>query len=127
MFPIYPSWGIKDIIVTTLACHPQCSRCKGPLATDCLVCSDVNRIFVNKSCLCNTATGYYEQGTVCQTSCTSGYYRDPMTAKCVIPTSCTAPFRFADPTTGNCVSDCPTSYYAQNSTKICVTNCGLTN
>ena len=59
LFSIYPEWGIKDIIVTTLACHSQCSRCKGPLATDCLVCNDTNRRFVNNSCLCNTTNGYY--------------------------------------------------------------------
>ncbi len=42
----------------------------------------------------------------------------------MLPTSCTAPNRFADPSTGFCVQDCPSTYYALNSTKMCVTSCG---
>lgn len=43
MFSPYPNWGIKDIVVTALACHSACSTCTGPLATDCIVCSDSTR------------------------------------------------------------------------------------
>ena len=59
LFATYPNWGIKDIVVTTLACHSQCSSCTGPLATDCTVCTDTTRRFVNGSCLCNTASNYF--------------------------------------------------------------------
>ncbi len=43
MFNPYPNWGIKDIVVTALSCHSACSTCTGPLATDCIVCSDSTR------------------------------------------------------------------------------------
>lgn len=68
---------------------------------------------------------------MCTLTCNPGYYKDPITAKCVLPTSCTAPNRFSDPTTGLCVQICPlvgaTAYYAQDSSKLCVTNCGTYN
>jgi len=128
LFAAYPNWGIKDMVVSVLTCHSACLTCKGPLSTDCLTCTDTTRVVVNSTCTCNTAANYYEQGTICTLTCNGGFYRDSATAKCVIPTSCTAPKRFADPSSGNCVQNCPsvstTYYYAHNASKTCVTNCG---
>jgi hypothetical protein len=124
LFSPYPNWGVKDLVVTVLACHSACATCNGPLATDCLTCSDTTRRVVNKTCTCNTASNWYDQSGSCTNTCNSGYYKDTITAKCVVPTSCTAPKRFADPSTGFCVQDCPATYYAQNSNKICTTDCG---
>lgn len=59
LYGTYPQWGIKDIVVTVLACHSVCATCTGPLQTDCLTCSDTTRRVVNNTCTCNTASGYY--------------------------------------------------------------------
>ena len=118
-------------MVTVLACHSVCATCTGPLQTDCLTCTDSTRRVVNNTCTCNTGLGYYEQSGSCTLTCNPGYYKDTITAKCVFPTSCTAPNRFGDPTTGFCVQNCPLvgaiPYYAQDSSKLCVTNCGEYN
>ncbi len=55
----YPNWGVKDLVVTVLACNSVCATCTGPLSTDCLTCTDVTRKVVNSTCICNTASGYY--------------------------------------------------------------------
>ncbi len=67
-----------------------------------MTCSGANRRLINGVCLCNTDTGYYEQVTTCTQNCNFGYYRDKMTAKCVLLGACTAPYRFGDPQ-NNCV------------------------
>ena len=123
LFSPYPNWGVKDIIVTALKCDSACTTCKGPLATDCIACAVANRVVVNKTCTCNTATFHYDQSGLCTTTCNAGSYKDTITAKCVVPLSCTPPKRFADPSTGFCVQDCPANRYAQSSSQICVTNC----
>ena len=127
LFSPYPNWGVKDIIVTALSCNGACATCKGPLSTDCITCAaGSNRIVVNNTCTCNTATTYYEQSGSCTATCNAGYYKDTITAKCVLPTTCTPPKRFADPSTGFCVQDCPANRYAQSTSQICVTNCVCT-
>jgi hypothetical protein len=132
LFSPYPNWGIKDVIVTVLTCHAACATCKGPLVTDCITCADTTRVVVNNTCTCNTAAFFYDQDGTCKnvsnaaTQCNSGYYRDTISAKCVLPLSCTPPKRFADPSTKYCVQDCSSGRYAQSSSQICVTSCVCT-
>jgi proprotein convertase subtilisin/kexin type 5 len=120
----YPNWGIKDMVITTLKCDATCYTCTGPASTDCTVCSDSTRTLVNGVCTCDTSRGYHSQGGTCTQTCNGGYYGDTPSANCVLPVNCTAPYRFADPTTGLCVQNCPTNYYGEINNKICTTNCG---
>jgi hypothetical protein len=113
------------MLITVLKCHSDCSTCTGPLATDCVVCSDNKKVVVNGTCTCNTASNFfYVSGSSCNTGCAGGY-TDYVKAICVYPTTtnCTAPYIYGGPD-GNCTETCPTNYYATDIWKICVNNCG---
>ena len=78
------NWGIYDMLVTILKCHPNCKTCTGPLETQCTACNDLKRELKDGACKCNITAGYYEQNTNCQTNCNTNYYKDKITAKCVL-------------------------------------------
>ena len=57
----------------------------------------------------------------CDTNCPSGQFRDTFSFSCVdlCPPS---PPTYADTSTGNCVTVCPTMY-ANTETRVCVSKC----
>ena len=119
------------MIITGLKCHSDCSRCTGPLQTDCITCADSKETLVNGTCQCKISSNYYKwpDGS-CTSGCPSNYYRDEATVSCVNPptNNCSAPKRFgykaSGSTYGDCMETCPTNYYASMTDMLCTTNCG---
>lgn len=128
-----------------MKCDSTCATCSGPLASDCLTCSNVGEIVFNGtcdhvagdctssptppgSCVCDTSAGqdYFLSGGVCTKTCASPNFRDKASRACV--SSCPAPLVFGDTsnTSRYCVITCPTGYYKDYATMTCLSTCYLT-
>lgn len=90
----------------------------------------------------NCSMGQWIYGKDCLAICPNGYYGNPSSLSCVIPTGCpnntyadnvtvtcvsVCSGSFADPTTQTCVYKCPivntTVYYADPNSRMCATTC----
>lgn len=101
-------------------CHPSCQACSGATSADCTVCP-INTFTIpgNSSCFSACPKDYVTQGSVCQSTCSSGFYNNSFVCtKC--PSYCT--------TCSNstyCTS-CPDGYsvVTQKASENCIANCG---
>uniref|UniRef100_A0A8C7J2L3 Fraser extracellular matrix complex subunit 1 n=1 Tax=Oncorhynchus kisutch TaxID=8019 RepID=A0A8C7J2L3_ONCKI len=86
-----------------LRCHASCSVCSGPSQQDCVWCSDPSHLLRDGLCVPDCDQGYYtQQGTSCDSSCSSCYPDNP---KC---TSCPQGSAMHH---GKCISHCPEQHY----------------
>ena len=126
-------WGIKDIVVGLLICDPSCVECDGPSTSDCTQCG-ANQVAENDDCVCDSGTGFlatnYFNDTdgVCKTTCSGGYYADPLThaceADCDVTTNTFKYLHSASTTQQKyCVANCPAGFWKYAVNMSCVAEC----
>jgi hypothetical protein len=121
---------IDPIITYYYAANSTSSQCLAvcpgvyladPTTLTCIntLCPTLPSLFAfNNTCISSCPATYYAHtvGRKCQTSCNGSYLMDNSTWRCV--TICPSnPSLFADWTTSTCVSYCPATYFADNSTR----------
>lgn len=84
------------MIIIAQKCASNCSTCSGYLATECLTCTDGNRL----ATLVTVGT--------CQ--CAGNYYQEPYAGTCANPCPSVPIKYYGDNTTRNCVASCPTGF-----------------
>jgi hypothetical protein len=113
-------WGVKEVVVAIRLCNSSCSSCNGYSSSNCLTCSDVNRIATypgySGTCKCYGASSYaqlmYEEGSAfsCVSICPS------------VPVE-----TFGDNATRSCLSQCPSNSYAYTDLYRCWADCPTTS
>ncbi|XP_077157208.1 extracellular matrix organizing protein FRAS1 isoform X3 [Paroedura picta] len=91
------------------ACHESCSACWGPAANDCLACKDPSRVVLKGSCVAVCGPGFYVKDGVCSAcneTCETCYSDHPRCLTCASDRVLHG---------GDCVLECPHSYYADSS------------
>uniref|UniRef100_A0ABM5GKG1 Extracellular matrix organizing protein FRAS1 n=1 Tax=Pogona vitticeps TaxID=103695 RepID=A0ABM5GKG1_9SAUR len=102
-----------------IACHESCATCQGPTAYNCSTCKDPSHVLLEAFCVAHCGQGFYIKDGVCKAcneDCETCYPDRPACLRCA------ADRVLHDE---NCVLECPSGYYADNSQRcrVCHKSC----
>jgi proprotein convertase subtilisin/kexin type 5 len=119
------SYGLGNVILTTLDCHKTCSTCTGPGLAHCLTCYQGNTLnSASGECItgCPVNQYYHKLNYQCYVTCPSGYVGDVASKTCVEGLTCHSECATCSGAKNSQCLTCTGSRYLLGT--YCVTSCG---